>query len=128
MKDGAWPPRDENGDKISFTMFRGHGSVRIPCYINVDGAFPLSTHSIKPYPSSRMDLRARLFNKVHSKARQLIEQAWAMLVNRFRRLKGRIELTGKGWATRIISIITACIVLHNICIDHADFSSSAFSL
>ncbi|TGZ57064.1 Uncharacterized protein DBV15_12405 [Temnothorax longispinosus] len=56
------------------------------------------------------------FNTLHSRTRQTIERAFALLFGRFRRLKyldmNRIDL--------IPGTILACCVLHNICLDFGD--------
>lgn len=46
----------------------------------------------------------------------VIEQAWGVLVNRFRLFHETCNWKGKDFAKRISTAIKACMVLHNMCI------------
>ena len=70
----------------------------------------------------------------------MIEQAWGMVVNRFRIFKAVSEISSKDWYTRFTKVIIAGIIIHNICLhmkekyaqretfdrDNEDESSSEF--
>ena len=60
-----------------------------------------------------LDPKKALFNKKHCSTRNVIERAFGVLKNRWRCLLDTLELDLKN----IPSIIAACFVLHNICID-----------
>lgn len=82
-----------------------------------DGAYPLQEHLLIPYrDNGNLNSIQILYNKVHSKCRNVIERAFSHLVGRFRRLKHldmcRMDLIVK-------SIMGACI-LHNLCIVNSD--------
>lgn len=70
------------------------------------------------------DRRARLtegqtkFNKIHSSTRQKIENTFALLVMRWRFVFKHLFLKD---IDRLARAITACCVLHNLCIDQNDF-------
>ena len=129
MDDGSFPPTADDGTKLSFSLFAGDQTVHIPAYINADAAFSYSAHCIKPYPNNMpRDSPKYLFNKIHSKARQFIEQTWGMLTNRFRRWRSACEVNGPNWQKRISNMIHACMILHNVCIDNSDFASGRFDV
>ena len=47
---------------------------------------------------------------------QVIEQAWGMVVNRFRIFKAVSEIKGNGWEERFSKLILTGLILHNISI------------
>lgn len=78
-----------------------------------DLAYPLSKHLLVGFKDfGNLNLRQKNFNVILSKTRAVIENAFAHLKGRFRRLKlmetKRLDLTA-------LLIVSACI-LHNICI------------
>lgn len=85
-------------------------------HLLADGAYPLSKHIIVPFrDNGHLTLQQGNFNFQHAKARNVIERAFALLKNRFRRLKyidAEIE--------NIPNVIVACCVLHNICLNNLD--------
>ena len=126
MDVGEFPPTRTDGTKLSFTLRSVDDDelLRIPAYINADAAFSYSAHCVKPYRNNMPRTSPEyLFNKIHSKARQFIEQSWAMLVNRFRRWKSPCEMHGQDWQRRISNMIHASMILHNVCISYSDFAS-----
>jgi hypothetical protein len=56
------------------------------------------------------------YAKLQSSARQCIEQAWGMVVNRFRIFKGVSEICSSDWIQRFGALIQAGLILHNICL------------
>ena len=60
------------------------------------------------------------YNKLQSSAWMFIEQAWGMVVNRFRIFKATSEIKGVDWIERFGTLILAGLILHNICIHVRD--------
>lgn len=78
-----------------------------------DSAFKLMEKLMVPYrDNSRLTIQQKQFNTKLSMQRGLIENAYALLKGRFRRLKCVRAKLGK-----IPYIISACAVLHNISLD-----------
>lgn len=69
-----------------------------------------------PYPGeiSKQTLAMRVFNKLFSSARTYSEQAWGILVNRFRILYSTMGFKGSGYVARTYKVVRACMLLHNI--------------
>jgi hypothetical protein len=88
-------------------------------YLVGDSAYPLSRHLIVPYPNSESlsNRNKRLFNKMLSASRVSIERAFGLLVARWRFLAYHIYLLDQ---IDINDVISACCVLHNICIDRGE--------
>ncbi|KAG2197489.1 hypothetical protein INT47_003097 [Mucor saturninus] len=92
-------------------------------YILADSAYPLSHYIIVPYPASEVLGRSgvasakKKFNKIHSSTRMAIERAFGILVSRWRFLSKHIYIKDTG---DIVGIITACCILHNLCIEMND--------
>ena len=76
---------------------------------------------MKSYPAQMSNPNDLLYNRVLSKARQMVEQGWGMLLNRFRCWKTICEWKGPTAVIRLTSAIQACMILQNICIDASDF-------
>lgn len=94
-----------------------------------DNFFPNETHilgdaaySLKPYlltgyrNDGHLQGFRRYYNTLHAKTRVIIEQAFALLVGRFRRLK-YLYLENVEYASLII---LSCCCLHNICLSFND--------
>jgi len=87
-------------------------------YIIADAAYSLKTYLIKAFPNYYMlTHRERHFNKVLSSMRMVVERAFGHLKERWRILLKEIYCTD---IDRIIKIIHACCILHNLCIDMND--------
>lgn len=81
-----------------------------PFVIVADDAFPMKPYLMKPYPSRLYDDKSSLiFNYRLSRARQIVENAFGILANRWRVLRGRISL-GPEKAEKVV---LACCVMHN---------------
>jgi hypothetical protein len=124
MATGEFPPRLPSGSPLMFTcQDQFKRTFALPAYIVADSAFALGPHCIKPFPYTADSASPNfLFNKVQSRARQNIEQAWGMLVNRFRVWKATCEIGGRNWDVRVAHAIEATMILHNIAIDYADYA------
>ncbi|KAJ8915587.1 hypothetical protein NQ315_012472 [Exocentrus adspersus] len=86
-------------------------------YIIGDSAYKLSQHLIVPYRDNGHLNRLQInFNKAREKTRVVIEQSFALLKGRFRRLK----LLENFRADLMPGIIMAACILHNLCILNGD--------
>ena len=97
---------------------------KIPFVIIGDSAFPLQENIMKPYPEKGMDDKKRIFNYRLSRFRRVSENAFGILVNRFRMFGKRIDLEHD-----IVKLLTtATIALHNmLCTKSRDsYSPSGF--
>ena len=91
-------------------------------YIIADAAYPLRTYLMKAFPNYYiLNTRERHFNKTLSSMRMIVERAFGHLKERWRILLKEVYCTN---IERIIKIIHACCILHNICIDMGDLLSS----
>ncbi|XP_046389323.1 uncharacterized protein LOC124158179 [Ischnura elegans] len=81
----------------------------VPHVIVADDAFPLQHNIMKPYPDRGLSLQKRNFNYRLSRARRTSENAFGILVNRFRILLNCINLS----VEKVEIVTLACIVLHN---------------
>lgn len=92
-------------------------NVNVPVLIIGDSAFRLSDILIKPFPyCTDLTNRQRTFNRILSRCRRVVENAFGHLKARFRRL-------GKGLENDIKNvniIIKACCILHNFLIKEND--------
>lgn len=88
-------------------------------YFIGDSAYPLKRYLMRPFRRShRLNRRHKLFNKVLSKTRVVIEKAFGFLKNRFRRLYFLHRLH----VEYIVSTILACCILHNICLANEEYA------
>ena len=96
------------------------GEVLRP-YILGDAGYPLLSWLITPFsgPTSSLSVQQRLFNYKQSSARMAVECAFGILKSRFKFL--RYIVTVKDPA-RITDMISACCILHNICLHGGDES------
>ena len=77
-------------------------------------AYPALPWLVKPLPGVNLSLKKELFNFRHSSAR--IEQTFGLLKSRWRILLKRQDTEFHN----LHYCITACFILHNICIDQGD--------
>lgn len=83
-----------------------------------DSAYTLTTKLLTPFKNNGyLDEIQRNYNKKHSETRVIIENSFALLKGRFRRLK-LLEAVRSDYIPLII--VCACI-LHNVCISLQDF-------
>ena len=81
-----------------------------------DAAYPALPWLVKPWPGVNLSLKKELFNFRYSSARMAIEQAFGLLKSRWRILLKRQDTEFHN----LHYCITACFILHNICIDQGD--------
>jgi len=74
-----------------------------------DEAFALEEHILKPYPQKKLDYQKRIYNYRLARARNVVENAFELIANRF-----RILLTSISINTYDINyIVLAICTLHN---------------
>ncbi|KAJ8964763.1 hypothetical protein NQ314_004654 [Rhamnusium bicolor] len=101
---GELPLPQENYLPNSDTIF--------PFFFVADAAFPLKNHIMRPYPGRLLNDRKRVFNYRLSRARRIIENAFGILVARWRILKTTIHYAPDNCE----KIVLAYIALHNFII------------
>lgn len=80
-----------------------------PFVILADEAFPLQPYLMKPYPSRNLTDERRTFNYRLSRARHIVENAFGLLVQRFRVLRSSLYLSPE----KSEKVVKATCVLHN---------------
>ncbi|XP_062977814.1 uncharacterized protein LOC134395583 [Elgaria multicarinata webbii] len=85
-------------------------NVLVPPLILADSDYPMRRWLIKPY-KGRLDQRKTAFNERFNRCHDVVEQAFSRLKARWRCLTARLPLRQEN----IVPVITACVVLHNIC-------------
>ncbi|WAQ95270.1 hypothetical protein MAR_027960 [Mya arenaria] len=75
-----------------------------------DDAFPLRQYMLKPYPHRHLARDERFFNYRCSRARRVVENAFGILANRFRRLLTTLEMR----PSTVTKTVMACMTLHNL--------------
>ena len=84
-------------------------SVETPMLFVVDEAYPLKPYLMKPFSSRGLGASERIYNYRLSRARRVVENAFGILVNRFRILTGRMQLQPNV----VCDVVMACCALHN---------------
>lgn len=77
--------------------------------IVADAAFPLKLYIIKPYPGDNLTLAQKIFNYRLSRARRIVENAFGILVSRFRIFQKPIATD----VDTVNTIVLAACALHN---------------
>ncbi|XP_072144203.1 uncharacterized protein [Dermacentor andersoni] len=80
-----------------------------PVFMVGDAAFPLRTYLMRPYPGRQLDDRKRIFNYRLSRARRCVENAFGILVSRWRAFLG----TATGQPELLTDMVNAAVCLHN---------------
>ena len=89
-------------------------NIDVPYFLVGDDAFPLRTWMMKPFSHRNMANDERVFNYRLSRARRISENAFGILVTRFRCLLSTLGQT----AETCKKIVSACLCLHNLCRIH----------
>lgn len=84
----------------------------MPYFCVGDEAFKMSCHMMRPYPSRNLTIERKVFNYRFSRARCVIENAFGILVQRWRIFTKPIKMK----LEKVESITAACICLHNFII------------
>lgn len=74
-----------------------------------DNAFPLKTYLMKPYPGDNLTLKQKIFNYRLSRARRIVENAFGILVARFRIFERPLPVKPET----IDQVVKACCALQN---------------
>ncbi|XP_015227457.1 PREDICTED: putative nuclease HARBI1 [Cyprinodon variegatus] len=85
----------------------------VPFVMVGDAAFPLKTYLMRPYPEVRLNGKNRIFNYRLSRARKVVENAFAILASRWRIFFRHINLQPQ----RVETLVAAACILHNFLID-----------
>jgi len=73
------------------------------------GAFPLKPYMMKPYPGDNLTLAQKVFNYRLSRARRIVENAFGILVSRFRIFQKLIATD----VNTVDKMVLAACALHN---------------
>ena len=79
-----------------------------------DGAFPLRSDLMKPFPHKNLDKESRIFNYRFSRARRVVENAFGILSKRFRVFLNKINLQPEF----VDKLALAACCLHNFLIEN----------
>ncbi|XP_061444600.1 uncharacterized protein LOC133366007 [Rhineura floridana] len=90
--------------------------VQIPPLVLADAAYPMRTWLMKPY-SDHLDERKMNYNIVFNRCHNVIERAFDRLKKRWRRISERVPVAEEN----LVSVVSACVVLHNVCESRGDF-------
>lgn len=101
----------------------GTGS-EAPYVIVANEEFPLRTYLMRPYSGGSLNPSQQIFNRRLIRARGTVENAFGILANRWRILRGTIVAQGDT----IDDIIRACCCLHNYLLDTDRQSYAASTL
>jgi len=81
-----------------------------------DGGFALEEWLLKPYLSEQLNDALKLYNRVLSSARAVVEQAFGLLKGRWRVLHDVVSAETE----LVSSIVEACVSLHNFLVERDD--------
>lgn len=94
-------------------VYLPHTNVAVPFALVDDEGFPLKTYLMRPYARRNLvDNKQRIFNYRLSRARRIIENAFGILVARWRIFQGSISLKPEN----VEAIVQATCCLHNFII------------
>lgn len=95
-----------------------------PYFFVADAAFPLTKNIMKPFPGLKLTNEQEYYNKRISRARRTIENAFGILVARWRILLSTLYLHPNNAE----DVVLACIALHNFVMFHHpnNYCSSKF--
>ena len=84
-------------------------NLKFPYFILGDATFPLKVYIMKPYPGKFLNKKERIFDYCFSRVRRVVENAFGILVTRWRILWSKMNVS----ADLADKIICAAVVLHN---------------
>lgn len=83
--------------------------IETPMFFVADEAYPLKTFLMKPFSARGLSASERIFNYRLSRARRVVENSFGILTNRFRILRGQMQLQ----PDTACLVVLACCALHN---------------
>ncbi|CAN7946335.1 unnamed protein product, partial [Ixodes pacificus] len=83
--------------------------TRLPFVFGGDEAFPLLPNLMRPFPRRELQLLSQMFNYRLSRARRIIENAFGILVARWRIFRQPIQASEET----LEAVVRACVNLHN---------------
>ena len=86
------------------------GGPKVNFFILGDDVFPLKLRLMRPYSSHNMDLNEMVFNYRIRQGRTVVENAFGMLMSRFRIFQRPLQQE----LLVVNRVIMACLVLHNL--------------
>jgi hypothetical protein len=96
-------------------------NTRIPYFLIADEAFPLKEHIMRAYPGKNLSRKEKKNNYRLSRARQVIENTFGVMVARWRILKTDINAK----VSNVDNIVKAIVVLDNYC--QSEFSDADYN-
>lgn len=84
--------------------------VQIPALIVADAAYPLRSWLMPPH-LGHLNAEKANYNRVHNRARCVVERTFGRLKARWRCLREKLAVMDENFNC----IISACIILHNVC-------------
>ena len=103
------------GKTFPGVAFKENG-ITMPPVILGDSAFPFKPWLLKPYTNSTLTSKQSYFNYRLSRARMVTECAYGQVKGRWRVLLRKSESSKET----VRAVTLACVVLHNVCIEHGD--------
>lgn len=86
-----------------------HSNVSVPYMLVADAAFQLNEYTLRPYPSNKLNRSRKIFNYRLSRARRVVENAFGIMVSKWRIYRKPINAPLKTCE----SIVKATVYLHN---------------
>ncbi|XP_061475754.1 uncharacterized protein LOC133381148 [Rhineura floridana] len=86
------------------------GGVQVPPLILADADYPMYQWLMKPY-GGQLDNCKMGFNRVFNRCRNVVQRSFGRLKSRWSRLTARLPVAEENF----VSVVTSCVVLHNIC-------------
>lgn len=98
-------------------------TLPVPYVITGDDAFGLTKYLMKPYPQTGLTAEQRVFNYRLSRMRRISENAFGIIVNRWRVFRAPINLQ----PDKVTKITLAALTLHNYLLSESQTESSGHS-
>lgn len=108
LREDLWnfpPPRPLPGRRI-----------QTPFVVIADSAFPLLRRLMKPYKFNCRNLIQQIFNRCLSSARQVVENAFGLMANRFRVFLTPIQVSDPKF---VELVVFSSVILHNMLLERS---------